>query len=298
MDDFASTELFNLIALELQKQGYDVRPSPEFKGKISRTAKASLLNAALDDLGPSALLKIGSGIEDVHGKPMVSVLLNAISIPDVIERWQRLEVFFHGNHRVRTLNITEKTISVEHYSLNGNPPSKGEDLVIAGLLSALFKSVGAKKLCLHINNRVVLTDGDIHEDVLDLPSSNLWEYTWSHLDTKAYTNITACKDQNIAQRLASIMSSDIGRSWNLISAAQIMGISTRTMQRKLALCETSFQSILRAERVDRAAIMLLESQYSLLEVGYATGFSDQAHFSREFKLRFNMTPTEYSKLKL
>ena len=58
MDDFASTALFNLIAVELQKQGLEVSVNAQFEGKTSGSAKRELLAVAIDNLGPSSVLRI------------------------------------------------------------------------------------------------------------------------------------------------------------------------------------------------------------------------------------------------
>lgn len=44
----------------------------------------------------------------------------------------------------------------------------------------------------------------------------------------------------------------------------------------------------------KAAIpLLIQSNYSLTEIAYQSGFSDQSHFNRVFKSHFNMTPKAY-----
>ena len=102
---------------------------------------------------------------------------------------------------------------------------------------------------------------------------------------------------SIVERVSALLSSDPGRSWRVAVAARELAISTRSLQRQLAAERSNFQSILRVTRAEAAAALILEQKnldgFPLAAVGYASGFSDQAHFSREFKLRFNMSPTDY-----
>jgi len=74
MDDFASTALFNLIAVELRKQGLDVSINAQFEGKTSGSAKRELLAVAIAKLGQSAVLRIGQGIRNHPFHPVLAVL--------------------------------------------------------------------------------------------------------------------------------------------------------------------------------------------------------------------------------
>ena len=48
-------------------------------------------------------------------------------------------------------------------------------------------------------------------------------------------------------------------------------------------------------RLDRAKEMLKAGQYSIKEITAETGYSDQNYFSRLFKRKFGLTPTEFKK---
>jgi len=58
----------------------------------------------------------------------------------------------------------------------------------------------------------------------------------------------------------------------------------------------SFGEYLRKLRVEKACSYLEQGKYSLAEIAYLTGFSDQSHFIRVFKKQVGMTPLEYKKL--
>lgn len=49
-------------------------------------------------------------------------------------------------------------------------------------------------------------------------------------------------------------------------------------------------------KLNRSKELLLENQYSITEIAYMIGFSSIHYFSRAFKRRFNLTPSEYAKL--
>lgn len=77
------------------------------------------------------------------------------------------------------------------------------------------------------------------------------------------------------------------------AAASLLGLSERSLQRKLAEEETSFQELLDRIRQRRAMEYLADSQRSLAEVGEALGFSDISAFYRAFKRWTGRTPGDF-----
>lgn len=57
----------------------------------------------------------------------------------------------------------------------------------------------------------------------------------------------------------------------------------------------SFGEYIRKLRIEKAIVFIETSDYSLSEISYLTGFSDQSHFTRIFKLETGKTPSEYKK---
>ncbi|MDR6781998.1 AraC-like DNA-binding protein [Pedobacter africanus] len=57
----------------------------------------------------------------------------------------------------------------------------------------------------------------------------------------------------------------------------------------------SFGEYIRKIRIEKAIAYIENSDYSLSEVAYLTGFSDQSHFTRIFKLETGLTPSEFKK---
>lgn len=57
----------------------------------------------------------------------------------------------------------------------------------------------------------------------------------------------------------------------------------------------SFGDYIRKLRIDKAIRLMETTGYSLTEIAYLTGFSDQSHFTRIFKKQTGQTPTLYKK---
>jgi AraC-like DNA-binding protein len=57
----------------------------------------------------------------------------------------------------------------------------------------------------------------------------------------------------------------------------------------------SFGDYIRKLRIEKAVQLLGDSKYSLTEIAYLTGFSDQSHFTRIFKKQTGKNPSAYRK---
>ena len=75
------------------------------------------------------------------------------------------------------------------------------------------------------------------------------------------------------------------RAW----VARRLGMSVRTMQRRLNEQRTSFAELVRDVRKERAA-RLLRDGASVSDAAYELGFSDPAHFTRAFREWFGAAP--------
>jgi hypothetical protein len=59
--------------------------------------------------------------------------------------------------------------------------------------------------------------------------------------------------------------------------------------------DLSFGEYIRKQRIQKAMELMKDPLYSLTEIGYLTGFSDQSHFNRIFKKHTGHTPSAYRK---
>lgn len=59
--------------------------------------------------------------------------------------------------------------------------------------------------------------------------------------------------------------------------------------------DLSFGDYIRKLRIEKSLELLKDPQYSLAEIAYLTGFSDQSHFNRTFKQHMGSNPSAYRK---
>lgn len=75
--------------------------------------------------------------------------------------------------------------------------------------------------------------------------------------------------------------------------AENLGISLRTLQRKLHDQGTTYKAILEDTRKKLAMDYIMQQHLSLSEIGYLVGFSSAGNFHRAFKRWTNQTPGDY-----
>ena len=76
-------------------------------------------------------------------------------------------------------------------------------------------------------------------------------------------------------------------------AAEMAGVSPRTLQRRLRQSGISYSGLLQQVRYERAANFLRESDVTILEVALHVGYEDPSHFSRAFRRFAGVSPKQY-----
>lgn len=72
--------------------------------------------------------------------------------------------------------------------------------------------------------------------------------------------------------------------------AQVLALSERSLQRKLAEAGTSYQKVLDATRRELGEAYVREGSRSITEIAYLLGFSDPANFTRAFRRWMGVAP--------
>lgn len=75
-------------------------------------------------------------------------------------------------------------------------------------------------------------------------------------------------------------------------AAEIAGMSVRTMQRQLYGHGSSYKKLVGEVRMELAAELLRETDLKAIDIAFSCGYDDPAHFSRAFKRSFGISPSE------
>jgi AraC-like DNA-binding protein len=100
-----------------------------------------------------------------------------------------------------------------------------------------------------------------------------------------------------AQELKEIIQDHIDTNLSLKEISKGLEINPSYLSREFSKYfeDLSFGEYIRKHRIEKATELMKSSSYSLTEVAYLTGFSDQSHFTRIFKKHTGKNPSSYRK---
>ncbi len=135
----------------------------------------------------------------------------------------------------------------------------------------------------------------VSEASLDAPNRLGDETIAAFFDRHLEAQLASLKQESslelrVRRAVASVLSEGVP---TVSSIASELSMSARTLQRRLADDGHSFQSVVDTARRDLAQRLLHETDYSLAEVAFLTGFSEQSGFTRAFKRWAGQTPRSY-----
>ncbi|WP_431015716.1 helix-turn-helix domain-containing protein [Bradyrhizobium pachyrhizi] len=79
----------------------------------------------------------------------------------------------------------------------------------------------------------------------------------------------------------------------IIQAAEMVALSVRSLQRKLSLAGLTYSHLLERVRFNSAIKLLSNPQSKIIDVAFASGYADPAHFTRAFRRISGCTPREF-----
>ena len=81
-------------------------------------------------------------------------------------------------------------------------------------------------------------------------------------------------------------------------AADIAGMSTRTLQRALRANRTSYSELIENLRFDQATQLLADSDLKVIDIALQLGYEHSPNFSRAFYRVSGLTPQQYRQAQL
>ncbi|MET0340571.1 MAG: AraC family transcriptional regulator [Polyangiales bacterium] len=103
---------------------------------------------------------------------------------------------------------------------------------------------------------------------------------------------------SFVEQVRGVIESQIaGGDPSLPAVAATLGVSERTLRRRLAQEASTFRGVLDRARCDHATISLNEGRLSITEIAVRIGFADATAFTRSFRRWTGKTPSEVSRLR-
>lgn len=129
------------------------------------------------------------------------------------------------------------------------------------------------------------------QQINKLGDTSISKFFEAHLEAqlKTYADDTSL-DRRVRIQVSQSLSEGVPKIGVI---AERLGMSERTLQRRLSDRGFSYQSLVDAARRELAERLLAETSYALAEVAFLTGFSEQSAFNRAFKRWAGETPRSY-----
>ncbi|WP_131854757.1 helix-turn-helix transcriptional regulator [Bosea sp. BK604] len=79
----------------------------------------------------------------------------------------------------------------------------------------------------------------------------------------------------------------------VLDVAGALGLSVRSLQRKLSSAGLTYSELLDRVRLEIAVELLQRTADKIIDIAFAAGYSDPAHFSRAFRRMAGTTPRNF-----
>ena len=183
---------------------------------------------------------------------------------------------------IRLITDTEKWNPLEVHFQHGRPPDVSEHHRL--FRAPVFFSKPQNELIIALST-------------LDLPVTKADSGLFSVLDRYAQDLVSKLPPQNeLVDRVREVVHSTISSGEvSLELIAKRMGMSSRTVQRKLQQEGTSLHELLQQIRRELSLLYLRNPNVALSEVSYLLGFAEPSAFHHAFRKWTGKTPIQYRK---
>lgn len=314
-------EMHGLDALGIARQaGIDLGKLPAPTDRVQVNKADAILNLAIPLIGDPAF---GLQAARCWHPANLGVLGYAwLSSSTLRTGLQRLARYFRlvGERGVTEIEETRQGIKVRFWAKRGNPAevpvaAVAVDIVMALLLDMCRLNAGAALCPSTVSlRRGVPESAESYERFFGCPvqfgaDENFFLLATedaNHLLPSSNKQLAAMFDKMLAEELARLDKSDViarckaavledltSGEASAEDAAQQLHMSPRTLQRKLALANTTYQQLVEDTRRDLALRYIDDPHRSISDITFSLGYSQQSAFTRAFKRWTGATPSEY-----
>lgn len=245
---------------------------------------------------------------DTPSSALLLFMLNSESPAELFQKLEEYKRHLHPTREVRACEVGENYVIAENRVPPSEPYTVADDLFICGAVSGMMLHIGCIGLDVDwLTARSTALQGALRE--LGLPPSPLdtntrWRFRWkasghrgriNGLDEFFLANAEpfATPTQTVSHAVERLLAQNLNRRPTLSEIAGRLGMTSRTLQRKLAAEGTSFVGLYNELRIETAARLLRQNDQPITEVALLAGYTDGAHLCREFKRARNLSPRDY-----
>lgn len=282
------------------------------RGNTGDPDRSALVDYLLRQVGVGRFLEYCEEFpSQVPTSPLMILLYNSASPCSMVEKITLHAPHFHPTRRLEVVEAGENYFVVEDVFVSGRPPMAADDLFVFGVLKGVLREYGCCGL--EVEWEAARSEGlcqllgsvDIHP--ISVEKFTRWRYRWtglcrneqlSGLDDYFYGHLSTegnLLQQTLTEKVEVIVEKVLPDRLSVGQVAEQVGVSPRTLQRRLKEEGTSYGDICSDVRLSTAERMLPMVNLSIGAIARFCGYSDSAHFCREFKKRHHLSPLRYRK---
>ena len=134
----------------------------------------------------------------------------------------------------------------------------------------------------------------ISNELLSLPmSKHVSAAATTHPKTAHPASRSLLTEANFATSLRLLLIGHVDECVTINDCADMVGMSRRTLQRRLAMHDTTFNKLLDQTRFDLAQELLSDQSISVTDIAGELGYQDPANFSRAYRRWAGVSPRKY-----
>ena len=241
------------------------------------TTSKNLKEAAM---AASRYLRLSTAYCSIHleiSDDELAIVMDAEGIPEHLRYFLRDRDLATGLNLARQVNLVSQP--ARRVELTGPRP---EYAARVEELAALPVQYGAKR------NRVVMP---LQEALKPLPTYN--ERVVRQLEDQCRALLPQREISGIAEQVRAVLLAPDGFLKSAEEVAEGLGLSLRSLRRKLDAEDSSFRIIQEQARRELAEQMLSSTAMTIEELAFHLGYSDAASFTRAFRRSHEVSPGEY-----
>ena len=135
---------------------------------------------------------------------------------------------------------------------------------------------------------------DFRYSVLDTPEVHRNAELYQVLEIQAERVLKRVTEElTYAERLKRLVQQELPRVLQMPDAARSLGMSERSLRRRLAEEGVSYSQLIEQSQIELARVMLENPTKSIKEVAHDVGFTGQSGFHRAFKRWTGTSPAQF-----
>lgn len=232
------------------------------------------------------------------------LILGARTVAEVCARAEAYATLIHGGGEVRIVTEGQTTRMIHRFTgHHGADPRQ----FIFGTLAVLRKLplMAGEPSAIRVHLKASRARGDDALEECLGPNIEMGaEYNMIEFD-RSLLEMPLLPQMDEAWRATEAIRSTVDTAGMLIdrisdqellklkAIAGAMGMSARTLQRRLNYCGVVFEDLLDETRRSEALRLISQGEHTATEIAYGVGYSDPAHFTRAFKRWTGIAPSRF-----